>query len=62
MAEELISHARVLDYKILELHVTVTQTAALGLYKRLGFVETRREVFTHTDGTSYDTVFMDLVL
>lgn len=57
----LIDDARALDYDIIELHVTVTQNSAIGLYKRLGFVETKRQVYD-VAGNSYDTVFMEMKL
>jgi ribosomal protein S18 acetylase RimI-like enzyme len=41
--------------------VTVTQESAIGLYKRLGFVETSRKVYD-VEGQSFDTVFMELPL
>jgi ribosomal protein S18 acetylase RimI-like enzyme len=57
----LIDDARALDYDIIELHVTVTQDSAIGLYKHLGFVETKRQVYD-VGGNSYDTVFMEMKL
>lgn len=57
----LIDDARALDYSIIELHVTVTQDSAIGLYRRLGFVETKRQVY-EVAGNSYDTVFMEMRL
>jgi ribosomal protein S18 acetylase RimI-like enzyme len=57
----LIDDARELDYETIELHVTVTQDSAIGLYKRLGFVETKRQVYD-VAGNSYDTVFMEMKL
>jgi len=56
----LIDEAEELGYQTVELHVTVTQTAAIGLYKRLGFIETRRQVY-HVEGQTFDTVFMEFV-
>ena len=49
------------NYKTVELHVTATQQAALGLYKRLGFIETRRHAYDLL-GKIYNTVFMELPL
>lgn len=56
----LMDEAQELGYQTVELHVTVTQTAAIGLYKRLGFVETRRQVY-HVEGQTFDTLFMEYV-
>jgi ribosomal protein S18 acetylase RimI-like enzyme len=61
MAAALMEDARELGYETIELHVTITQKAALGLYKKLGFVETKRQVFD-VDRQSFDTVFMELAL
>lgn len=61
MANALIDDARELGYGVLELHVTVTQTSAIGLYERLGFKKTRREIFD-VAGQSFDTQFMELSL
>lgn len=59
IAQVLIDDARELGYDTIELHVTATQSAAIGLYQRLGFSETGRQVFA-VDGASYDTIFMEL--
>lgn len=59
LALTLIDDARDLGYDTVELHVTATQDAAIGLYRRLGFSETGREVFVVESG-SYDTIFMEL--
>lgn len=61
IALALIDEARELDYQTVELHVTVTQESAIGLYKRLGFIETGRKVYD-VEGQSFDTVFMELPL
>lgn len=61
IVETLISEARSRGYKTVELHVTITQTAAVSLYQSLGFVQTSRIVHESTDGT-YDTLYMDLAL
>jgi len=55
----LIDDARDLGYDTVELHVTATQNAAIGLYKTLGFSETGRQVFA-VEGAAYDTIFMEL--
>lgn len=61
IALTLIDDARELGYEILELHVTATQSAAIGLYRRLGFSETGRQVYS-VEGGNYDTIFMELHL
>ncbi len=61
LAVTLMDDAERFGYGILELHVTVTQMAAIGLYKSLGFRETKRQVFD-VDGASYDTLFMEIAL
>lgn len=61
MAYALIDDAKMFKYDFLELHVTVTQQAAIGLYKRLGFLETKRQTFD-VAGQSFDTVFMEMPL
>lgn len=61
IAQVLVDDARELGYDTIELHVTATQNAAIGLYKTLGFSETGRQVFT-VEGASYDTIFMELAL
>lgn len=59
MAEHILTEAENLGYDIVDLHVTITQEAAIGLYRKLGFTETKREVFEYADGTTYDTIFME---
>lgn len=59
IAETLIARAKELGYSTVELHVTVTQKAAIGLYKKLGFVETGRRM-CDIRGEQFDTVFMEL--
>lgn len=61
IVETLIAHARQRGYKTVELHVTITQTAAVNLYQSLGFIQTARILHESTDGT-YDTLYMDLAL
>lgn len=61
LAVTLMDDAEKLGYGILELHVTVTQAAAIGLYQSLGFRETKRQVY-HVEGGTYDTVFMEIAL
>lgn len=61
IALTLIDDARELGYDTLELHVTATQSAAIGLYRKLGFSETGRQVYS-VEGGSYDTIFMELSL
>ena len=59
MAQILIQDAEELGYDTIELHVTATQDAAIGLYKKLGFSETKRQVYD-VEGNAYDTIFMEL--
>lgn len=61
LALALIEEAEELGYHKVELHVTVTQAAAIGLYKSLGFTETRRQVYD-VEGQGFDTVFMEYAL
>lgn len=61
LALALMEDAEDLGYGIIELHVTITQQAAIGLYKRLGFRETDRKVYD-VEGASYDTLFMELLV
>lgn len=61
IAQVLVDDARELGYDTIELHVTATQNAAIGLYKSIGFSETGRQVFA-VDGASYDTIFMELAI
>lgn len=61
LAMTLMDDAEHLGYGIVELHVTVTQQSAIGLYKNLGFRETNRKVY-EVEGGSYDTVFMEIAL
>lgn len=55
---ELMTAAESRGVKKIELHVTITQEAAIGLYRTLGFVETGRQVFTVGDQL-FDTLFME---
>ena len=59
LARVLIQDAEELGYDTVELHVTATQDAAIGLYKKLGFAETKRQVYD-VEGNAYDTIFMEL--
>lgn len=61
----LIDRARELDFDEIELHVTRTQVAAVGLYRRFGFERLKEERFTTTvfgQPAFFDTVFMRLPL
>ncbi|MGM0423091.1 MAG: N-acetyltransferase family protein [Pseudomonadota bacterium] len=63
----LIDHARDSGAREVSLHVTVSQTAALALYRKLGFQKTGQEVFETRLGDAgqkqiFDTVFMTLAL
>lgn len=59
LLESLIDKAAAKGYETIELHVTATQTAALGLYVRMGFMQTNRKVFTSDDGEEFDTIYME---
>lgn len=59
LAQVLIQDAEELGYELVELHVTATQDAAIGLYKSLGFTETKRQTYD-VEGKDYDTIFMEL--
>ena len=61
LAMELVSDAEDLGYGVVELHVTVTQKAAIGLYASLGFRETKRQVYD-VEGQSFDTLFMEIAI
>lgn len=61
LAQVLIQDAEALGYDTVELHVTATQNAAISLYKKLGFVETKRQLYD-VEGNSYDTIFMELYI
>ncbi|MBI1363717.1 MAG: GNAT family N-acetyltransferase [Proteobacteria bacterium] len=65
MSLHLLTRARELGFKVVELHVTETQQAAIGLYRRLGFTETKRDVWTtEIDGQalSFPTLYMEKAL
>lgn len=58
LLESLINEADTKGYHIIELHVTATQVAALGLYVRMGFMQTGRKIFVSEDGEQFDTIYM----
>ena len=65
LAEALLREAAARRLTTVELHVTVTQTAAVALYRKLGFVPTKQAVFETTVGgvpLSYDTLYMEKTL
>jgi GNAT superfamily N-acetyltransferase len=65
LATGLICHARMAGFSEIELHVTATQTAAIALYRLLGFRETRRNLFTASvfgELVSFDTIYMSLAI
>ena len=65
LCDRLIARARELDFDEIELHVTRTQVAAVGLYRRFGFERLKEERFTTTvfgQPASFDTIFMRLPL
>ena len=65
IATGLVKGARNNGFAQVELHVTATQTMAIALYRRLGFRETDRKVFTATvfgAPAAFDTIYMNLAL
>lgn len=65
LSRKLLARAAALGFAEIELHVTVTQKAALRLYETLGFHPVKQEVFTTTvfgETASFDTLFMRLPL
>jgi ribosomal protein S18 acetylase RimI-like enzyme len=61
----LISHACRAGFSAVELHVTATQTAAIALYRHLGFRETGRNLFTASvfgEPVSFDTLYMSFAV
>tara|TARA_Y100001960_G_C14782785_1_gene888133 strand:- start:1523 stop:2014 length:492 start_codon:yes stop_codon:yes gene_type:complete len=65
LADELMQEARKRNYKKMNLHVTKTQTAAIGLYGKLGFTKYHEQVYTvNTNGKDeyFDTVLMNRML
>jgi ribosomal protein S18 acetylase RimI-like enzyme len=61
LASGLIYHAREAGFSEIELHVTATQTAAIALYRRLGFHEIRRALFEMSvfgEPALFDTIYM----
>lgn len=59
LLESLLSVADAKGYQIIELHVTATQVAALGLYVRMGFMQTERKIFRSEAGEEFDTIYME---
>jgi ribosomal protein S18 acetylase RimI-like enzyme len=65
LATELICHANKGGFSEVELHVTATQTAAVALYRSLGFRETERTIFTASvfgETVLFDTIYMLLAV
>jgi ribosomal protein S18 acetylase RimI-like enzyme len=65
IAIELVESARRAGFSEIELHVTVTQAAAVALYRRLGFRETSRKLFTTVvfgAVVSFDTIYMTFII
>jgi ribosomal protein S18 acetylase RimI-like enzyme len=61
LALALMQHACDAGFAEVELHVTATQTAALALYRSLGFRETGRKIFTTMvfgAAAAFDTIYM----
>jgi GNAT superfamily N-acetyltransferase len=65
LTTELICHARKAGFSEIELHVTATQTAAIALYRLLGFRETGRNLFKASvfgEVVSFDTIYMSFAV
>jgi GNAT superfamily N-acetyltransferase len=65
LATGLICHACKAGFSEIELHVTSTQTAAIALYRDLGFRETGRNLFTASvfgEPVLFDTIYMSFVV
>jgi ribosomal protein S18 acetylase RimI-like enzyme len=65
LATGLISHACKAGFSAIELHVTATQTAAIALYRHLGFRETGRKLFTTSvfgEPVLFDTIYMSFAV
>lgn len=63
LAERLISHAWTAPFSEVHLHVTASQTAAIMLYRSLGFTETQRAPFSvqvFGKEAVFDTIYMVL--
>jgi ribosomal protein S18 acetylase RimI-like enzyme len=61
----LICHACKAGFSEIELHVTATQTAAIGLYRRIGFRETGRNLFIASvfgEQVLFDTIYMSFTV
>lgn len=61
MSDYFIARAKDMHIKKIELHVTTSQTAAIGLYRSLGFYDDHIESWkTHFEGEDlrYETLFM----
>ena len=61
LIEALLDCARSKAFEKVVLHVTVTQESAIALYKKLGFIQTGRKIYT-VAGQDFDTLHMELVL
>ncbi len=59
LLQSLIDRAAQKGCKTVELHVTATQVQALGLYVRMGFKQTARQLYQSPDGLTYDTIYME---
>ena len=65
LATGLICHAREAGFSEIELHVTATQTAAIALYRLLGFRETGRNLFKASvfgELVLFDTIYMSFAV
>jgi ribosomal protein S18 acetylase RimI-like enzyme len=65
LATGLIYRAWEAGFSEIELHVTTTQTAAIALYRRLGFRETRKDLFKTSvfgEPAVFDTIYMSFAV
>lgn len=65
LASSLIAHAENNGFSEIELHVTASQHAALSLYRKLGFQETRRAMYrtvVFNAEAAFDTIYMQMQL
>jgi ribosomal protein S18 acetylase RimI-like enzyme len=63
LTERLIATARARGFAEIKLHVTTTQTAALGLYRSIGFRPVKQATFKATVAgapVAFDTLYMHL--
>ena len=62
LSHDLLEQAQKKSFKVVELHVTETQKAAIGLYKKLGFQTVKTDTYqteVHGQMTTFPTVYME---